>query len=402
MRVAIIGQGYVGLPLSMAISAAGHEVIGFDLNTEVVTSLNNGRSHVEDISDNDLSIAISSGKYLASSDPKHLEDVDIAIIAVPTPLSEDRLPDLTFVESAAEILGKHLIKAALVINESTSYPGTLRTVIAPIVQRNSKLNHLFAISPERVDPGNAKWGIRNTPRLFAGLTPEAGRKTAEFYSSFCGEIIEVSSPEVAESAKLFENTFRQVNIALVNELSLICNKLGISAHEVLEAASSKPYGFMKFTPGIGVGGHCIPVDPTYLAFAAKNVGAEARFIEMANEVNLSMPRELIKRIKQDNGETLSGKMIVVYGIAYKPNISDYRESPSLALISLLRDEGASVSWHDPLVQNWNGEESCTLGPDMFDIGVVAIIHDAMKVNDMKSASKYLIDCTGKLDGAVNF
>jgi UDP-N-acetyl-D-glucosamine dehydrogenase len=402
MRVAIIGQGYVGLPLSIAISASGHEVIGFDLNTAVVTSLNNGESHVEDISDKDLSIAISSGKYRASSDPKHLEEVDIAIIAVPTPLSEDRLPDLTFVESASEILGKHLNKAALVINESTSYPGTLRTVIAPIVQHNSKLNHLFAISPERVDPGNAKWGIRNTPRLFAGLTPEAGRKTAEFYSSFCDEIIEVSSPEVAESAKLFENTFRQVNIALVNELSLICNKLGISAHEVLEAASSKPYGFMKFTPGIGVGGHCIPVDPSYLAFAAKNVGAEAKFIEMANEVNLSMPRELIKRIKQDNGETLSGKMIVVYGIAYKPNISDYRESPSLALISLLRAEGALVSWHDPLVQNWNGEESCALGPDMFDIGVIAIIHDTMNKNDLRIASKYLIDCTGKLDGAINF
>jgi UDP-N-acetyl-D-glucosamine dehydrogenase len=402
MRVAIIGQGYVGLPLSMAISAAGHEVIGFDLNTEVVESLKSGTSHVEDISDKDLSIAIRSGKYLASSDPNQLEDVDIAIIAVPTPLNEDRLPDLSFIESASEILGKYLNKAALIINESTSFPGTLRNVISPIVKRNSKLNHLFAISPERVDPGNAKWGIRNTPRLFAGMTPEAGIKTAEFYSSFCDEIIEVSSPEVAESAKLFENTFRQVNIALVNELSLICNKLGISAHEVLEAASSKPYGFMKFTPGIGVGGHCIPVDPTYLAFAAKNVGAEAKFIEMANEVNLSMPRELIKRVKSENGANLNGKKIVVYGIAYKSNIADYRESPSLVLISLLRSEGALVSWHDPLVKNWDGEESCTLVPDMFDIGVVAIIHDAMKVNDMKSASKYLIDCTGKLDGAVNF
>lgn len=402
MRVAIIGQGYVGLPLSMAISAAGHEVIGFDLNTEVVESLNNGTSHVEDISDKDLSIALSSGNYLASSDPKHLEEVDTAIIAVPTPLNEDRLPDLTFVESASEILGKSLNKAALIINESTSFPGTLRSVIAPIVQRHSTISHLFAISPERVDPGNAKWGIRNTPRLFAGMTPEAGRKTAEFYSSFCDQVIEVSSPEVAESAKLFENTFRQVNIALVNELSLICNKLGISAHEVLEAASSKPYGFMKFTPGIGVGGHCIPIDPTYLAFAAKSVGAEARFIEMANEVNLSMPTELVKRIKKDNGENLNGKKIVVYGIAYKPNIADYRESPSLALISLLRDEGALVSWHDPIVQNWSGEQSCTLSANMFDIGVAAIIHDDMNKNDLKNASKYLIDCTGKLDGVATF
>jgi UDP-N-acetyl-D-glucosamine dehydrogenase len=402
MRVAIIGQGYVGLPLSMAISAAGYEVVGFDLNSDVVESLNNGNSHVEDISNKDLATSLRSGKYFASSNPKDLGDIDIAIIAVPTPLNDDRLPDLTFVESASEIIGKNLNKEALIINESTSYPGTLREVIAPIVAKNSKLNHLFAISPERVDPGNSKWGIKNTPRLFAGMTPEAGRKTAEFYSSFCDEIIEVSSPEVAESAKLFENTFRQVNIALVNELSLICNKLGISAHKVLEAASSKPYGFMKFTPGIGVGGHCIPVDPTYLAFAAKSVGSEARFIEMANEVNLSMPSELIKRIKQDCGENLSGKKIVVYGIAYKPNIADYRESPSLSLISQLRNEGAIVSWHDPLVKNWSGEQSCALSPDLFDIGVAAIIHDAMDKNDLKIASKYLIDCTSKLEGAVNF
>jgi UDP-N-acetyl-D-glucosamine dehydrogenase len=377
----------------MAISAAGHEVIGFDLNNAVVTSLNNGTSHVEDISDKDLSIAIRSGKYLASSDPKQLEDVDIAIIAVPTPLSEDRLPDLTFVESASEILGKHSNKAALIINESTSYPGTLRNVIAPIVQRHSKLNHLFAISPERVDPGNAKWGIRNTPRLFAGMTPEAGKKTAEFYSSFCDEIIEVSSPEVAESAKLFENTFRQVNIALVNELSLICNKLGISAHEVLEAASSKPYGFMKFTPGIGVGGHCIPVDPSYLAFAAKNVGAEAKFIEMANEVNLSMPRELIKRIKQDNGEILSGKMVVVYGIAYKPNISDTRESPVEPLIKGLRDKGAIVEWHDDLVGKWNGEKSVALGAN-YDLAILATPHDYFDLSKLGNVP--ILDTRGSL------
>jgi UDP-N-acetyl-D-glucosamine dehydrogenase len=402
MKVAIIGQGYVGLPLSMAISSAGHEVVGFDLNIQIVKSLGEGISHVEDIPNSELSAALKTGKYIASSNPKDLENVEIAIVAVPTPLGEDRQPDLKFVESASEILGKNLKKSALIINESTSYPGTLRNVIAPLVIQNSKLNHLFAISPERVDPGNKKWGIRNTPRLISGMTPEAGRKTAEFYSSFCDQVIEVSSPEVAESAKLFENTFRQVNIALVNELALICNKLGISAHEVLDAANSKPYGFMKFTPGIGVGGHCIPVDPTYLAYAAKSVGAEARFIEMANEVNLSMPKELVKRIKQDNGNTLKGKKIVVYGIAYKPDIADYRESPSLALISLLRNEGALVSWHDPIVQNWSDEQSCALSPGMFDIGVAAIIHHTMNKNDLMSASNYLIDCTGKIEGAITF
>jgi|LakMenEpi03Aug12_release.lakeMendotaPanAssembly.Ray.scaffolds.fasta_scaffold110902_2 UDP-N-acetyl-D-glucosamine dehydrogenase len=402
MNVAIIGQGYVGLPLAMAISSAGHEVLGFDLNVSIVENINLGVSHIEDVSDNQLLKVVHSGRYRASSDPKDLSKADIVLIAVPTPLDENRLPDLSFVESASEILGKNLGKSTLIINESTSYPGTLRNVIAPIVSKYSKHENLFAISPERVDPGNSKWGIKNTPRLFAGLTPEASKRTSEFYGSFCENIIEVSSPEVAETAKLFENTFRQVNIALVNELAIICNKMGISAHEVLDAADSKPYGFMKFVPGIGVGGHCIPVDPTYLAFAASNVGAQARFIEMANMVNLSMPMELVSRIKKDNKGSIKDKKIVVHGIAYKSNISDIRESPSLVLISLLRKEGALVSWHDPLVQNWSGERSCTLEPGKFEIGIVAIIHDEMNKTELKTSSKYLIDCTGKIDGAVTF
>ena len=246
MRVAIVGQGYVGLPLAISISDAGHEVIGFDLNEKVVNSLNLGVSHVEDISNQVLAEAIRTGRYRASSDQADLAITEVAIIAVPTPLGKNRLPDLSFVESSSEILGRNLGSSALIVNESTSYPGTLRNVIAPIVAKFSKHENFFAISPERVDPGNSKWGIKNTPRLFAGLTPDAGKRTSDFYGTFCDNIIEVSSPEVAETAKLFENTFRQVNIALVNELAVICNKLGISAHEVLEAANSKPYGFMKF------------------------------------------------------------------------------------------------------------------------------------------------------------
>ena len=402
MKVVVIGQGYVGLPLAISISGAGHEVIGFDLNEKVVNALNSGVSHIEDISNQVLSEAIKSSKYLASSNPRDIADADVAIIAVPTPLEMNRLPDLSFVESASEILGKNLVRSALIINESTSYPGTLRNVIAPIVAKFSKHENFFAISPERVDPGNSKWGIKNTPRLFAGLTPDAGKKTAEFYETFCDNIIEVSSPEVAETAKLFENTFRQVNIALVNELAVICNKLGISAHEVLEAANSKPYGFMKFNPGIGVGGHCIPVDPTYLAYAAAKVGAEARFIEMANEVNLAMPNELISRIKKDNGGKLKGKKVIVFGIAYKPNVADVRESPSLILISNLRDEGAVVSWHDPLVKEWSGEKSADLDSSQFDIGVSAIIHDVMDLQKIKNSVEYLIDCTGKIKEAVQF
>jgi UDP-N-acetyl-D-glucosamine dehydrogenase len=228
-----------------------------------------------------------------------LANSEVAVIAVPTPLDEYRQPDLSFVKLAAEILGKSLTSNCLIINESTSYPGTLSKVIAPIINSHkpNEIKHLFAISPERVDPGNRKWNIRNTPRLFAGLTEEATVATREFYSKFCDDLVPVSSPEIAESAKLFENTFRQVNIALVNEFALIMRALEIPVHEVLEAASTKPYGIMKFTPGLGVGGHCIPVDPSYLAFVSKEAGIEPRFINLANQVNLEMPQAILKRIK---------------------------------------------------------------------------------------------------------
>jgi UDP-N-acetyl-D-glucosamine dehydrogenase len=265
MKVAIIGQGYVGLPLAIAATKAGHEVIGFDLDSELVTTLNSGKSHVEDILHSELKLALKSKLYFASSNPTNITGSQIIIIAVPTPLGPKRNPDLSYVISASQIIGANLISPALIINESTSHPGTLREVIAKEVLKSSSGNiqHLFAVSPERVDPGNKVWNVKSTPRIFAGLTPEAAGLTREFYSSFCEELVEVSTPEVAETAKLFENTFRQVNIALVNELALITRAIGISVNEVIEAASSKPYGFMKFSPGIGVGGHCIPVDPSY-------------------------------------------------------------------------------------------------------------------------------------------
>jgi UDP-N-acetyl-D-glucosamine dehydrogenase len=315
-------------------------------------------------------------------------------------LNENREPDLKYVISASETLGKNLGGETLIINESTSYPGTLRNVIAPTVAKNSKagLGHLFAISPERVDPGNRDWKISNTPRIFAGLTVEASKLTKSFYSGFCNELIEVSSPEVAESAKLFENTFRQVNIALVNELALITRGIGISVNEVIDAASSKPYGFMKFNPSIGVGGHCIPVDPSYLAHTAKSIGVEPRFIELANEVNLQMPREIVKRIKAENGGNLSGKTILVCGVAYKPNVADTRETPTAILIEALEKEGANVSWHDPVVQNWKETNSVELLDVTYDVTIVAVLHDAMDKLKIASSSKYLFDCTGKMPG----
>ena len=399
-KVAIIGQGYVGLPLAVASASAGFKVVGFDLNPQIVEELNKGKSHVEDISDAVLQNLIGSGFYRASFEVSDLADCEIAIIAVPTPLSPERLPDLSFVEMAAATLGMNLKREALIINESTSYPGTLRNVIAPIVSENSssRFEHLFAISPERVDPGNQKWNIKTTPRLFSGLTPEASVAARDFYSAFCDQLIEVSSPEVAESAKLFENTFRQVNIALVNEFALIMRGLDIPVHEVLDAAVSKPYGFMKFSPGIGVGGHCIPVDPSYLAYAANLAGLEPRFIELANRVNLQMPGRIVERVEMENGGSINGKSVLICGVAYKPNISDTRESPAEILFHELESRGAKVFWHDPLVPRWNGSEPSVLGSNKFDITILTALHDVMNLDQIKGSAKYFFDCTGKVLG----
>ena len=399
MKIGIVGQGYVGLPLAMAFCEAEIQVIGFDLDVEKTKSLNNGISHIEDISNESLKKSIASGHYKATSDPKELATITVAIIAVPTPLDTDRNPDLKYLISASEILGKNLKSQTLIINESTSYPGTLRNLIAETVTKVSSkdLNHHFAISPERVDPGNQKWSIRTTPRIYAGLSAESSRLTRDVYSLICDDLIEVSSPEVAEAAKLFENTFRQVNIALVNELALIMRAMDVSVNEVIEAASSKPYGFMKFLPSIGVGGHCIPVDPTYLAYVAKKSGVEPRFIELANSVNLQMPKKIIQRIKSENGGTLSGKKVLVCGIAYKANISDTRESPSEILIENLRAEGAIVSWHDPMVKGWKTENSVDPKAKGFDITIVAVLHDQMNKKIISESSNYVFDCTGKLE-----
>jgi UDP-N-acetyl-D-glucosamine dehydrogenase len=281
MRVAIIGQGYVGLTIAVGAASAGHNVVGFDVNENLVSALNEGKSHIEGISEEELSAFISSGIYKASKDATTLDDCDVIVIAVPTPLDDDRDPDLSFVHTAADLIATNVKSTKLIINESTSFPGTLRGEIAARIT-HSGVAHFYASSPERVDPGNAEWNVKNTPRLIGGLSPEAVSKAKEFYGTFCDNIIEVSSPEVAEAAKIFENTFRQVNIALVNEFAQIADALGISGREVIEAAATKPYGFMQFNPGPGVGGHCIPVDPSYLAHVANEVGVPATFIKRAN------------------------------------------------------------------------------------------------------------------------
>ena len=399
MKVSIIGQGYVGLTIS-AYAGAHYTVVGFDKSQVVVDRLNKGISHIEGVDSSDIADLLAQGTYKATTNAEDLAGSDIVVIAVPTPLDSKRLPDLSYIDSACKVIAENLDKPALIINESTSFPGTIRNFIKPTIEKYSKvlLSHEYAISPERVDPGRVEWNQKNTPRLFSGLTPEATRRTREFYSTFCDELVEVSSPEVAEAAKLFENTFRQVNIALVNELAQISHALGIDVRETLDAANTKPYGFMKFSPSAGVGGHCIPVDPSYLAHLALENGVRATFIERANEVNLEMPQYIAKRVAEDNGGSLKGKKVLVVGVAYKPNVADTRETPAEHLIEALNEMGAHVTWSDSVVGSWHGKESVPLaGADM---AIVVTKHDEVSEAEIMQAAPYVFDTTGKVKKAV--
>ena len=367
MRVAIIGQGYVGKAVGIAAQGAGHQVVGIENDLSRVNTL-----------------ATILG-YEVTSDYSKVSDASVIIIAVPTPLDERREPDLSFLDAACKSLKGYVDSDVLIINESTSFPGTLRHVIAPILGSN----HMYAAAPERIDPANKIWDIQNTPRLVSGLSEEATKKAAEFYRTFCREVITVSSPEVAETAKLFENTFRQVNIALVNELAQIADALGISTIETIDAASSKPYGFMPFMPSIGVGGHCIPVDPSYLSFAAREAGVDASFILLANKVNSLMPGYIAARIEKILDGKLASKKIQIAGISYKADVSDTRESPALALIAKLREMGAVVTWHDENVGAHNGEKSSNLEP--VDLGVIATAHSGVDYSTWRNSQTIVID-----------
>ena len=398
MKVSIIGQGYVGLTISV-FAADHHTVVGFDKNQGVVDALNSGKSHIEGVDSAHLARYIASGSYKATTNASEIAGSDVVVIAVPTPLTKDRKPDLAFVEAACKTIGENLKTPALIINESTSFPGTVRNLIKPEIEKYSagSIAHMYAVSPERVDPGRTDWDQKNTPRLYAGLTPEASKAVREFYSTFCDNLVEVSSPEVAESAKLFENTFRQVNIALVNEFAQIAHALGISVYETLDAAATKPYGFMKFLPSAGVGGHCIPVDPSYLADTAARVGVPATFIERANEVNLEMAKYVVDRVAADNGGSLKGKSVQVVGVAYKPNVADVRETPAELVIEELKKTGATVTWSDDLVTTWMGETSTPLGGS--EIAVVVTLHTATNATTVLNSAPYVFDTTGKVKGA---
>ena len=383
MKVTVVGQGYVGLPLAIAAANSGYVVYGLDNDVEKITSLSEGKSVIEDLTDVAIRKSIDSKSYLPTTDTGVIITSEIILICVPTPLSKDHKPDITSLISATTTLGKNLKAGSLVIVESTIEPGTCRNILLPILIKESGLKESqfeLAYSPERIDPTNKKWGISNTPKLVAGLTDNAARRAGEFYGKFIEAITICASLEIAETAKLLENSFRLVNISFINEMAIFCQKIGIDISEVISAAATKPYGFMPFYPSIGAGGHCIPVDPIYLANAAKAVGAPSRFIELADQINQEMPGYFVGRAEEKLG-SLKAKKVLVVGVSYKPNVADVRESPVEGLIAGLKQKNAHVSWHDDLVKEWNGEKSVALS-DKYDLAILATPHDYLDLTKL--------------------
>jgi UDP-N-acetyl-D-glucosamine dehydrogenase len=400
--LAIIGQGYVGLPLAMAAVDAGWQVIGVDTLSAKVAQINGGSSPVEDISDKQLQVAISNGLYRATTNFSEVKVASVISICVPTPLDDDREPDLTLLRSAATGIAPYVSNETLVVSESTSYPGTLRDVIFPIVQQlkpEESTNVYFACAPERVNPGDTNWNQKNTPRLVGAIGSESQNRALEFYESICDAVVAVSTPEVAEAAKLLENTFRLVNIALINEFAQICSASGINIQEVIDAASSKPYGYMPFRPGVGVGGHCIPVDPLYLTWWARQSGSHAEIVETADSINHKMPRYVAERAMAIVGESLTKPKVLVIGVAYKPGVADVRETPALELINHLEDLGAEVAWHDPLVAMWRNTKSVSLDWKC-DVAILTTNQKGLDIQELISRNVKILDCSNSLERQI--
>ncbi len=385
-HISIIGQGYVGLPLAISLLKLGCKVFGIDLDKEKVISLNKGFSPIEDVSDQDVLTGIKNGKYEATSDFSKVALSEIVIVCVPTPLNPEHEPDLSHLKSALSSISLHLRKGTLIILESTVAPGTTRGLVAKIIEDNSgsPISDFYLVfSPERIDPRNQKWNVSNTPKLVAGLDSQSCDKGVEFYSKFISTVVRCDSLEVAETAKLLENSFRLINISFINEFSVFCEKIGIEVNSVINAAATKPYGFMPFYPSIGVGGHCIPVDPLYLSNKAREIGAPTRFIDLASQVNLQRPLVFVQKAESILGE-LKDKRILVVGVSYKPNVSDVRETPVKELIIGLKNRGAKVFWHDALVREWDGSKSVDLVGE-YDLAIIATHHDYLDLNLLQGA-----------------
>ena len=393
--LAIIGQGYVGLPLAMAAVDAGWSVIGIEKSSSRVEKLNAGSSPVEDISDERLAKAIAANKFLASNDPSEVSAASVVTICVPTPLDEARNPDLGLLESATREVAPYLATGTLLVSESTSYPGTLRDVIVPLVNslKSTDASELFyASAPERVNPGDPVWDQKNTPRLVGGIDEESKKRALAFYTSICDSVVATSTPEIAEAAKILENTFRLVNIAMINEFTQLCSAQGINVHEVINAAATKPYGFMPFRPGVGIGGHCIPVDPLYLTWWARKGGQVASLVERSDEIANQMPIYVADRALALVKSSTATPKVLIMGVAYKPGVGDVRETPASALRAALVARSAEVSWVDPLVPLWEGTKPVNEEWDC-DVAIVATNQPGLNVKSLLSRGIPVLDCT---------
>jgi UDP-N-acetyl-D-glucosamine dehydrogenase len=406
-RIAILGLGYVGLPLALAFAEAGHTVIGYEISPERVALINAGYSYIDDIASERLASVVEQRRLLATSEPADLRSASAVIICVPTPLTKQRIPDMRWVEQAAKVVAGELQRGQLIVLESTTYPGTTNELLIPILETSgltAGTDFSVAFSPERVDPGatsSSGFNIRNTPKIVGGLTPACTDRAVALYGSVVDQVVPVNSPHIAEMAKLFENIFRNVNIALVNELTMLCHKMDLNVWEVLDAAGTKPFGFMKFSPGPGVGGHCIPVDPFYLTWKAREYGVHTRFIELAGEINDSMPSYVVSRITDAlnvQQKSLNGSSILAIGVAYKPNISDIRESPALRVVEELIQLGATVRFHDPHVAQVSiaNEALCSVpltAAEIADADCVVILtdHDAIDYGLISDNAELVVD-----------
>jgi UDP-N-acetyl-D-glucosamine dehydrogenase len=360
--VGVVGLGYVGLPLALEFARAGFKVIGYDVSDRVVKALMSGKSHIQDVPSEEVARLVKAGKFEATTEESRMHEMDAISIAVPTPLAKTRDPDMGFVISAADAIGRNCRPGVVVILESTTYPGTTRELLQPKLEAAGLTvgeDVFLAFSPERVDPGNPVWNTKNTPKIVGGITPACTEIASALYATCLDTIVPVSSPETAELVKLLENTFRSVNIGLVNEMAIVCDKLGVNIWEVIDAAATKPFGFMKFTPGPGIGGHCIPLDPHYLAWKMRTLNYKTRFIDLAGEINSEMPAVVVRKVAQalnEEKKAVNGSRILVLGVAYKKDIDDVRESPALDVIRLLEIQGAKVMYHDPYVPQFREEE----------------------------------------------
>ena len=403
-HVAVIGLGYVGLPLAVEFAKVGFRVIGIDLDADRVGHLKRGQSYVKDVPSQDVQDIMEAGRFVATTDSTFLAEADACCICVPTPLGKTKDPDVSFILHAAKAVKSSLRRDQLIVLESTTYPGTTRELVLPMLEEDGLkvgVDFYLAFSPERIDPGNPTYNLKNTPRIVGGITPTCTQMALALYSQIVDRVMPVSSAEAAELTKLLENTFRIVNIGLVNEIAIMCDRLGINVWEVVEAASTKPYGFMSFYPGPGLGGHCIPVDPHYLSWKLRTLNYRARFIELAGEINAEMPEYVVRKVADAlnrSKKSVNGSSVLVLGVAYKRDIEDVRESPALDMIKLLCSKGAEVTWHDPHVRELKGLESLTRAQavtsellSQADCVLIATDHSAYDWEAIVKDAKLIVD-----------